>query len=85
MDSFTLKLERQIYGLPQAGAISNKLLKKWLAPAGLYEVPHTPGIWRHVFRLIAFTLVVDYFGVKYVGKKHANHLVNAFKNRYKIS
>jgi len=38
-----------------------------------------------VSRLIAFTLVVDDFGVKYVGKKHADHLVNVLKQNHKIS
>jgi len=28
---------------------------------------------------------VDDFGVKYVGKKHADHLVKALKKNYKIS
>ena len=40
---------------------------------------HTPGLWKHVSRPIAFTLVVDDFGVKYVGKKKDNHLVAALK------
>ena len=34
---------------------------------------------------IAFALVVDDFGVKYVRKKHVDHLVNALKKNYKIS
>ena len=39
----------------------------------------------HVSRPIEFTLVVYDFGVKYVGKKYADHLVNALKGKYKIS
>ena len=66
--------------------LANKLLnlKACLAPAGYYEVTNTPGLWKHVSRPIASTLVVDDFGVKYVGKKHADHLVNALKKNYKI-
>ena len=30
--------------------------------------------WRHVTRPILFSLVVDAFGIKYVGKQHAQHL-----------
>ena len=48
-------------------------------------MPHTPGIWRHVSHPIAFTLVVDNFGIKYVGNKHAKHLANALNYKYKIS
>ena len=36
-------------------------------------------------RPIALTLVVDDFGVKYVNKKNADHLVAALKVKYKIS
>ena len=46
---------------------------------------HTPGLWRHVSHPIPFTLVVDDFGVKYVGKNHADNLVNALKKKYKHS
>ena len=48
-------------------------------------MPHTPGLWKHIHQPIKFTLVVDDFGVKYVGKEHADHLVNALKNKYQIS
>ena len=34
---------------------------------------------------IAFTLVVDDFGVKYANKKNADHLVTTLKVKYKIS
>eukprot|EP00956_Cyclotella_meneghiniana_P031758 scaffold84459_cov26-Cyclotella_meneghiniana.AAC.1 len=74
-----------MYGLPQAGALANKLLRERLAPAGYYEVAHTPGLWRHVTRPISFTLVVDDFGVKYVGKEHAQHLIDTLKQHYKLA
>ena len=74
-----------IYGLPQAGALANKLLKERLAPAGYYEVAHTPGLWRHVSRPVAFSLAVDDFGVKYVGKEHADHLAAAIERFYPLS
>ena len=80
-----VEIRKAIYGPPQAGALSNKLLKKRLAPTGYYELPHTPGMWKHVSRPISFTLVVDDFGVKYVGKKNADHLVAALKGTNKIS
>ena len=80
-----LECRQTIYGLPQAGMLANKLLQKRLAPSGYYEVPHTPGLWKHITRPIAFTLVVDDFGVKYVGQQHADHLVQAIKNHYKLS
>ena len=37
-----VELRKAIYGLPQAGSLTNKLLKKRLEPHGYLEVPHTP-------------------------------------------
>ena len=65
--------------------MANKLLKERLAPAGYYEVRHTPGLWKHVTRPVAFSLVVDDFGVKYVGKENADHLVAALTKYYPLS
>lgn len=79
-----MEIRRAMYGLPQAGVLANKLLKKRLAKHGYYEVTHTPGLWRHISRPISFTLVVDDFGIKYVGKEHADHLLNALKEEYTL-
>ena len=70
--------------LPQTGALANKQLKKFLAPDGYYEVSHTPGLWHHTTRPIQFSLVVDDFGIKYVGKQHVEHLVHCLKKHYAI-
>jgi hypothetical protein len=59
-----IELCRTIWGLPQAGILANKLLRKWLLPHGYYKCKHTPGLWRHLTRPISFMLVVDDFGVK---------------------
>ena len=45
----------------------------------------TPEFWTHAWRPISFTLVVYDFGVKYIGKEHADHLVRVLKENYKIS
>ena len=44
-----------------------------------------PGLWTHAWRTIRFTLCVDDFGVKYVGKKHADHLIAILEEHYTIS
>jgi hypothetical protein len=54
-----------------------------LAPFGYYECVNTPGLWYHVSRPILFTLVVNDFGVKYVRRQHADHLIASIKNTYK--
>ena len=43
-----------IYGLPQPGMFSNKLLEERLNKAGYYQCPTTPGLWRHKWRPILF-------------------------------
>jgi hypothetical protein len=80
-----LECRRCIYGLPQSGALANRLLRERLAPAGYYEVPHTPGLWKHVSRPVQFSLIVDDFGVKYVGEEHAQHLLKHLKQSYTVS
>jgi hypothetical protein len=79
-----LQMERTIWGSPQAGILANKLLRNRLAPHGYYECINTPGLWRHEWRPITLTLVVDDFGVKYVGKEHVDHLVASLKMTYKL-
>jgi hypothetical protein len=74
-----------MYGLPQAGRIANEQLTKFLAPHGYAPVPITPGLWQHTTRDIAFTLVVDDFGVKYTKHADAEHLMQTLNKLYKVS
>jgi hypothetical protein len=75
---------RGMYGLPEAGVLANKLLKERLLKFGYSEVDHTPGLFKHETRPVWFTLTVDDFGVKYVGRQHAEHLMWALKHHYKM-
>jgi hypothetical protein len=68
------KSKKGMYGLPQAGILAQELLKKRLNKHGYHQSPITPGLWRHYFCLISFTLCLDNFGIKYVGRKHIEHL-----------
>ena len=74
-----MEIHRGMYGLPQAGIIANNLLTKRLEPHGYYQCRHTPGLWKHKWRPIMFSLVVDDFGIKYVGRQHAEHLIWAIE------
>eukprot|EP00804_Cyclotella_cryptica_P021160 CCRYP_001471-RC/>CCRYP_001471-RC protein AED:0.47 eAED:0.47 QI:0/-1/0/1/-1/0/1/0/79 len=71
-----------MYGLPQAGIIAQQLLEKMLALKGYWQSSITPGFWKHDWRPISFTLCVDDFGVKYVGIKHAQHLLQTLNEHY---
>ena len=77
------RITKGMYGLPQAGLLANNQLKETLATDGYYPCKQTTGLWKHKWRPIAFTLVVDDFGVKYTGKEHADHLYKSLQNAYK--
>ncbi len=78
-----LEMRRAVWDLPQAGILANKRLRWKLAPFGYYECINKPGLWYHVSRPISFTLIADDFGVKYVGKEHADYLIASIKSTYK--
>jgi hypothetical protein len=80
-----VEIQKGMYGLPQAGRIAYDKLVNHLAPHGYHPCQRTPGLWRHVTRPVTFCLVVDDFGVKYVGKQHADHLLHALQTEYKIT
>ena len=80
-----LEIRKAIYGLTQAGILANKTLRSRLAPDGYYEVAHIPGMWRHVTIPVQFALCVDEFGVKYVGKENADHIINTINKHYSCS
>jgi hypothetical protein len=81
-----VEIRKGMYGLPQAGILAtNERLVKHLAPFGYHPTPHTPGLFTHKTRPISFTLVVDDFGIKYVGRKHAEHHIAAIKSLYTVT
>jgi hypothetical protein len=80
-----IEIRKGMYGLKQADLLANQLLQTHLAPFGYYPACHTPGLWLHKKRPIAFSLVVDDFAVKYVGKQHADHLRNALLKIHELA
>ena len=80
-----LKIRKDMPGLKQAGRIANERLNIHLAKFCYSPVTQTPSLWKHATKDICFSLVVDDFGVKYVVKDTAEHLIQALKNLYTIS
>jgi hypothetical protein len=74
-----------MYGLPQASILANERLVKHLATYGYNPTPHTPSLFTHINCPVTFALVVDDFGIKYVDKTNANHLIAAIKSLYTIT
>lgn len=65
--------------------MANDELVIHLKTHGYVQSQHTPGLFTHLTRPISFTLVVDDFGIKYVGKTHAEHLIEILKLKYPIT
>ena len=75
---------RSAYGLPQSGWLANDLLCKQLTAAGYHKAATTPGLWRHIWRPVQFVLIVEDFGVEYVVRKHADHLLGILNQNYEM-
>ena len=73
------------YGLPQSRCLANDLLHTCIEKTGYYESTKTPGFWIHKWRPVQLILLVDDFGIEYVGKEHALHLLETLELNYKIN
>jgi hypothetical protein len=74
-----MEICKGMYGLPQAGILVNKHLKKCLAIHGYYEQPHTPSLFKHKSHPVWLNLAVEYFSIKYNGENNLQHLYNALR------
>ena len=79
-----MEINKGMPGLKEAGRVANDRLRKHLAPYGYAPVPRTPALWAHETRKTMFALVVDDFGIKFVGEEHLQHLIASLKTYYEI-
>ncbi len=79
------KIRQGMYGLPQAGIIAQELSAKRLKEHGYTQSKTTPRLWTHEWHPITFSLVVDNFGVKYIGEEHAQDLLQMVQKYYTCS
>ena len=80
-----VEVRKGIYGLPQAGLLAQQRLIKHLATHGYYQCAKTACLFRHETRDIAFTLIVDDFGIKHKGSGNLAHLLSALTELYEIT
>jgi hypothetical protein len=80
-----IQRNKGMYGLPKSGRLANDVLVKRLAPHGYRPVCYTHGLWKHDTRPVTFTLAVNNFGIKYVGKEHVDHLLQALKQEHEVT
>ena len=81
---FYVVIKWGMYEIPQSVILSQTLLETRLNAHGYHQSNTTPGMWTHEWRPICFTLAVDDFGVKHVGKEYADHLIWCIKENYDI-
>ena len=76
------RIDKGMHGLKEASALACNELRQHLEQYGYHPTRHTPGLWKHITNKIIFTLVVDDFGVKYITKESAIHLINSLQDKY---
>jgi hypothetical protein len=74
------EIRKCMYGLPQAGKLSQTRLIRHLSTHGYIKCANTPCLFRHVTRDIMFSLVVDDFGVRYTDQADADNLIKTLES-----
>jgi hypothetical protein len=83
-DAVLFEINKCMYGLPQAGLLSQQRLVAHLAEHGYMQDVHVPCLFKHSSRSTIFTLVVDDFGIKYKTLDDTEHLIKCLQLLYEI-
>jgi hypothetical protein len=51
---------------------------------GYFKAATTPGLWKHKWQQIQFCLIINDFGLEYVGIKHFNHLLAVLQQHHQV-
>ena len=65
--------------------LAKNLPRTHLNKKGYFEATTTPGLWKHQWWTIQLCLIVDDFGIEYVGERQIHHLRNVLKQHYDIT
>ena len=80
-----MEISNTIYGLPQAGKLSQDRLVAHLATHGYIQSINTPCLFMHRTNGVAFTLVVDDFLIKFKQRSDVEHLLSGLRELYTIT
>jgi hypothetical protein len=83
-DSVLFEIRKCMYGLPQAGLLSQQRLIAHLAAHGYVQDANVSCLFHHAARRTAFTLVVDDFAVKFKTRADAEHLISILELQYEL-
>eukprot|EP01036_Dinobryon_divergens_P045964 gene45964-61445_t len=78
-----VRIDKGIYGLPQAARLAKTGLDFHLNQHGYFET-NTICLYKHITRPVMFALVVDDFGIKSLGAEHTDHLLDTLRLKYQI-
>ena len=78
------EIRKAIYGLKQSGKLANIKLQTVLAIEGKKPCRFTHELYKHETWNITFSLIVDDFGVQYIKKQNADHLIMTLQKKYSI-
>jgi hypothetical protein len=81
---YYVRVDKGIYGLPQAGRLAQERLLAHLASHGYHQTSNTSCLFKHDSDDIYFTLVVDDFAIKYSKNVEAVKLINVLKELYEV-
>jgi hypothetical protein len=85
-DAVYFQIRKCMYGLSQAGRLSQLRLISHLVKHGYHQSPNTPCLFQHEALNITFCLVVDDFGVRYGAQSDADHLIATLRaNDYELT
>jgi hypothetical protein len=82
-DTVTFAIKKTMYGLPQAGKLSQEHLLPHLAKHG-YRETGVKCLLRHATRNITIALIVDDFGIKYTNRDDAEHFLAAVREIFPL-
>ena len=80
-----IQINKGMYGLTQAGRLAQDRLIPHLAQHDYIQSPTVPMLFKHKTRPIAFTLIVDDFGIKYINVADVEHLFTVLRKLYVIT
>lgn len=84
-DRILVRIQKGLYGLPQAGRLARDRLVNHLGKADYVESEHVPSLFRHRHRDISFVLTVDDFDVSYRLDSDFEHLIGHIRQLYRIT
>ena len=85
-DAIYFQIRKCMYGLPQAGRLSQLRLISHFAKHGYHQCPNTPCLFRHDTFDITFCLVVDDFGIRYGSQSDPDRLIATLRaNDYELT